>query len=38
MTLALTEENNSNWQKLLLDADKEQSAWDKKNPKKNKKK
>jgi ATP-dependent RNA helicase RhlE len=38
MTLALTEESNNNWQKLLQDADKEQSVWDKKNPKKNKKK
>lgn len=38
MTLALTEENNNNWQKLLLDAEKEQAVWDKKNPKKNKKK
>lgn len=38
MTLALTEENNSNWKKLIQDAEKEQAIWDKKNPKKNKKK
>ncbi|HOZ52744.1 MAG TPA: ATP-dependent helicase, partial [Chitinophagaceae bacterium] len=38
MTLALTEEANTNWQKLLKDAEIEQSAWDKKNPKKYKKK
>jgi len=38
MTLALTEEANTNWQKLLADAEKEQAIWDKKNPKKNKKK
>jgi len=38
MTLALTEENNTNWQKLIKDADEEQKAWDKKNPKKYKKK
>ncbi len=38
MTLALTEESNTNWQKLIKDAAIEQAAWEKKNPKKNKKK
>jgi ATP-dependent RNA helicase RhlE len=38
MTLALTEVADSNWQKLLRDAENEQAMWNKKNPKKNKKK
>ena len=38
MTIALTEEQNTNWQKLMTDAAKEQAAWEKKNPKKHKKK
>lgn len=38
MTLALSEERSENWQKLLADAEKADQAWQKKNPKKNRKK
>lgn len=38
MTLALSEESSTNWQKLLADAEKEEQVWQKKNPKKNRKK
>jgi ATP-dependent RNA helicase RhlE len=38
LTKVLAEKVDTNWQKLVTDAEKQDAAWQKKNPKKNKKK
>jgi ATP-dependent RNA helicase RhlE len=38
MTIALADADKNNWKKLIADAEKQDEVWNKKNPKKNKKK